>query len=527
MIPACHKAGTQLPACFSHCAPAQPEHHVPPLLQPQATLLHDISMISNTCHNGMAVAIRGSLRTLCTRQRAVTTTSRIMEKTVTLSTAELEQAPAEPPSLTTALSRGTAQAPSAHDAASFSRTQNTASGFVLSARSDAFRRRFYPEVSQKTWSDWHWQYANRITSLGVLGTMLGLSEEEAGAGTGLAALPLAVTPYYAAQFDPHNPAHPLRRTMVPTVEEWSLNPGESTDPLGEDSHSPVPGLVHRYPDRVLFLATDSCSAYCRYCTRSRRVGKPCAGSASRRRWPAAIEYIENHPEVRDVLISGGDPLTMTDSALNHLLSQLRRIPHVEFIRIGTKAPIVMPQRITPALVRMLRRYHPLFMSIHCTHPDELTPEASQALNRLADGGIPLGSQTVLLKGINDNVPTMTALMQGLLKNRVRPYYLYHCDPVQGSAHFRTPIYKGVEIIRGMRGFTTGYAVPTYVVDAPGGGGKIPLMPDYVQGYDGEELVMRNYEGGLYRSYDPAVPLAAHNVHNAGPAGCADGDMPCL
>ncbi|UZP67072.1 KamA family radical SAM protein [Desulfovibrio mangrovi] len=441
--------------------------------------------------------------------------------------AEIEQSPMEPPSLFGV------QTPSVYSklpfpvGMRFTEEKETPPAFAISERSDAFRRRYYPDVNIKTWCDWHWQYANRITSLDQLGAMLSLSPEELGAGTGLAALPLAITPYYAAQFDPENPADPLRRTMVPTVAEWELNPGESADPLGEDGHSPVPGLVHRYPDRVLFLATDTCAAYCRYCTRSRRVGKPCSTSTVRKRWPAAIEYIENHPEVRDVLISGGDPLTMSDAALDHLLSRLRRIPHLEIIRIGSKAPIVMPQRITPSLLRVLRRYHPLLMSIHCTHPDELTSEASEALRRLADAGIPLGSQTVLLKGINDDVPTMTKLMHGLLKSRVRPYYLYHCDPVQGSAHFRTHIFKGVDIIRGMRGHTSGYAVPTYVVDAPGGGGKIPLMPDYVQGYDGEDLVLRNYEGNLYRSYDPAAP-AAHACDTGcdGDCGCKGG-TPCL
>ncbi len=440
------------------------------------------------------------------------------------SVAETEQSPLEPPSL----SGGSSQFVLHNFSLSFADMTpasllSEVPGHVISERSEAFRARFYPDVNRKTWCDWHWQYANRITSLSQLGTMISLSADEQGAGMGRAALPLAITPYYAAQFIAEDPADPLRRTMVPTVAERLLNPGESADPLSEDGHSPVPGLVHRYPDRVLFLATDTCAAYCRYCTRSRRVGKPGAIGAARKRWPAAIEYIEKHPEVRDVLISGGDPLTMSDAALDHLLSRLRRIPHVEVLRIGTKAPIVMPQRVTPGLVRVLRRYHPLLMSIHCTHPREITPEAHEALTRLADAGIPLGSQTVLLKGINDNCPDMKALMHALLKSRVRPYYLYHCDPVQGTAHFRTHIYKGVDIIRGLRGFTSGYAVPTYVVDAPGGGGKIPLMPDYVQGYDGEDLVLRNYEGGLYRSYDPA---AEPEPALAGAPRCAGEDLPC-
>jgi lysine 2,3-aminomutase len=263
----------------------------------------------------------------------------------------------------------------------------------------------------------------------------------------------------------------------------------------------VPGLVHRYPDRVLFLVTDFCSTYCRYCTRSRMVGHGNGFSANMARWEQALAYIAGTPAVRDVLLSGGDPLTLPDESLQWLLSRLRRIKHVEFVRIGTKAPVVLPQRITPTLTRMLKKYHPLWMSIHVTHPEELTPEVSQACERLADAGIPLGSQTVLLAGINDRVETMKALVHGLLKVRVKPYYLYQCDPILGSAHFRTPVEKGLEIIRGLRGHTTGYAVPTYVIDAPGGGGKIPLLPDYVMGRDGEDLLLKNYEGRTYRYPD--------------------------
>ena len=271
----------------------------------------------------------------------------------------------------------------------------------------------------------------------------------------------------------------------------------------------APGLVHRYPDRVLFLATGFCSTYCRYCTRSRMVGEPGGEySFSRHQWDAALAYIAAHPEIRDVLISGGDPLTLADDKLDFLLGRLRAIPHVEFIRLGSKVPTVLPQRITPALTAVLRKHHPLWLSIHFTHPSELTPEVTESTARLADAGIPLGSQTVLLRGINDDVATMTSLMHGLLKRRVKPYYLYQCDPITGSAHFRTPVAKGLEIIRGLRGHTTGYAVPNFVIDAPGGGGKIPLLPDYVVGRDGDDLLLRSFDGGGYRYNDPEGTLGA-------------------
>jgi lysine 2,3-aminomutase len=264
----------------------------------------------------------------------------------------------------------------------------------------------------------------------------------------------------------------------------------------------VPGLVHRYPDRVLFLATDFCSAYCRYCTRSRRVGKPENGQARRRSWEAGLAYIAAHPEVRDVVVSGGDPLTMPDAAIEYLLARLRAIPHVEMIRLGTKVPNVLPMRVTPALVRMLRRFHPLYISIHCTHPDELTPESAQALTRLADAGIPLGSQTVLLSGVNDDPETMKSLMHGLLRCRVRPYYLYQCDEGHGLGHFRAPLERGLEIIGALRGHTSGYAVPHFVVDLPGGGGKVPVLPEYFRGRDGDDVLFTNYEGRTFRSHDP-------------------------
>jgi lysine 2,3-aminomutase len=369
-----------------------------------------------------------------------------------------------------------------------------------SSATRSFRRKFYPLLTDKEWNDWQWQVSHRIRTYEKLSRILVLSPDETLVNSGTQ-LPLSITPYYLSLISADDPDQPLRRSVVTSVNEWVKMPCESDDPLGEDHQSPVPGLVHRYPDRVLFLLLDFCSTYCRYCTRSRVVGH---GNihAGRTRWEKAIEYIAKTPTIRDVLLSGGDPLTLSDDRLEWVLSRLRRIPHVEIIRIGTKVPAVLPQRITPKLVKMLRRYHPLWMSLHFVHPDECTPETTKACAMLADAGIPLGSQTVLLKNINDSVDTMRALMQGLMKMRVRPYYLYQCDPITGSGHFRTSIEKGLEIIRGLRGFTSGYAVPTYVVDAPGGGGKIPLMPDYVQAHTAEEMILSNYEHKNFRYPDP-------------------------
>jgi len=370
-----------------------------------------------------------------------------------------------------------------------------------SPRASAFRRAFFPSTTDKEWTDWQWQVRNRIRTLDQLERMLVLSEPERAAIENIQSrLPVGITPYFMSLLSKDDPGDGLRRTVVPTVAEFTQTPGEADDPLGEDGQSPVPGLVHRYPDRVLLLVLDFCSTYCRYCTRSRVVGHG-AIYPSRSRLERAIEYIRSTVSVRDVLISGGDPLTLNDERLNWLLSRLREIPHVEIIRIGTKIPAVLPQRITPNLVRVLRRHHPLWMSLHFTHPAECTPEAYRACERLANAGVPLGSQTVLLKGINDSVETMTALCHHLLRMRVRPYYLYQCDPITGSSHFRTPVEKGLEIIRGLRGFTSGYAVPTYVIDAPGGGGKIPIMPDSIEGREGGDLLLRNYCDRTYRYPD--------------------------
>jgi lysine 2,3-aminomutase len=374
--------------------------------------------------------------------------------------------------------------------------------FPISDRSEDFRARFFPGVTASEWCDWRWQLRNRVRLLPDLERFVRLAEDERAAIAGRkGSLPFAITPYYLSLVDPDDRDSAIRRTMIPVMDEYLLMPGEAEDPLAEDKDTPVPGLVHRYPDRVLFLVADSCASNCRYCTRSRMVENPKCKPFSQAQWEQGLAYIEAHTEVRDVLLSGGDPLTLSDEKLDWLLSRVRRIPHVEMIRIGTKAPVVMPQRVTPALTRMLKRYHPLWMSIHYTHPEELTPEACEAATRLADAGIPLGSQTVLLQGINDDVETMKRLMHGLLKIRVKPYYLYQCDPILGSSHFRTPVEKGLEIIQGLRGHTTGYAVPSYVIDAPAGGGKIPLLPGYVVGRDGSDIVLKNYQGLQFRYPD--------------------------
>ena len=371
-------------------------------------------------------------------------------------------------------------------------------------RLQQFRERCFPEATRQEWNDWKWQLRNRIKDLTQLDRIIRLTEDERTAiERHEGSLPVGITPYYASLLNENDPQQPLRRTVVMVNDEYRVTPGEADDPLAEDAHGPVPGIVHRYPDRVLFLITGMCPVYCRYCTRSRMVGNP--GGEYRFdtvQWQKAIDYVAATPAIRDVLISGVDPLVLSDDKLEWLLSRLRRIPHVEFLRIGTKVPAALPQRITPSLVRMLKQFHPLWMSLHFTHPDELTPAVARACNRLADAGIPLGSQSVLLAGVNDDVDTLKRMFLRLLQLRVRPYYLYQCDPVSGSAHFRVPVTKGLEIMRGLRGHITGYAVPTYVIDLPGGGGKIPMVPDYSAGREGDDLLLTNFEGRTYRYPDP-------------------------
>jgi lysine 2,3-aminomutase len=387
-------------------------------------------------------------------------------------------------------------------------TKKPAQPFPIGADSRAFYRRFFPGSGAADWNDWRWQMRNRIRSLDQLSRIFRLSLDEQDAVLRhKGALPVGITPYYASLMGLDDPAEPLRRTHVMTTGEYVLSPGENDDPLGEDHDTVAPGLVHRYPDRVLFLVTGTCSTYCRYCTRSRMVGNPGGEYGfSTANWEKALAYLQAHAEVRDVLLSGGDPLTLGDDKLDWLLTRLRAIAHIEFLRIGTKMPFVTPQRVTRTLTRILKKHHPLFMSLHATHPAELTPESREALARLADAGIPLGSQTVLMKGINDDAVVMTKLMHGLLKSRVKPYYLFMCDPIRGTAQFRTPVEKGLEIIQALRGHTTGYATPIFSIDAPGGGGKMQLAPDPVVGRDGDFLLLRNFEGGVYRYPDPGGTL---------------------
>ena len=316
-------------------------------------------------------------------------------------------------------------------------------------------------------------------------------------------LALAVTPYFASLMDPINPNCPIRRQAIPRIEEIHLSKNEMVDPLGEDKHSPVPGLVHRYPDRVLLLVTDQCAVYCRYCTRRRLVGSH-ERSITQGNFEEVLKYLKSHRKVRDVLLSGGDPLLLENERLEEILGRLRALPHIELLRIGTRVPVTLPQRITGGLVRMLKKYHPLMISIHFTHPKEITETVRRACSELADGGIPLGSQTVLLKGINDKPYIMKKLVQELLKIRVRPYYIYQCDLAMGTEHFRTSVATGIQIIEKLRGHTTGYAVPTYVVDAPGGGGKIPLQPDYLVTRGKGKIVLRNYEGKVFEYPEPNI-----------------------
>ena len=356
----------------------------------------------------------------------------------------------------------------------------------------------WADVAKADWEDWRWQLKNRVSSLeGLQSRIPDLTPQEIeGARLADTKLAMAITPHFFNLIDGNDPDCPIRRQMLPSVQETETAPWEMGDPCGEDSHSPVPGLVHRYPDRVLFLVTDRCAAYCRYCTRSRLVSNA-LGYDFRPNFKEQIEYIRRTPAVRDVLLSGGDVLLLSDSKLRQLLTELRSIPHVEFIRIGSRIPIFLPQRITPELCAVLKEFHPLFISVHANHPRELTTEVRGGLARLADAGIPLGNQSVLLKGVNDDAVVMKALVQKLLMCRVRPLYIYQCDLINGSAHLRTSVRRGLEIMEQLRGHTTGYAVPQYVIDAPGGGGKVPVNPNYVLSHNADRVVIRNFEGKVF------------------------------
>ena len=395
------------------------------------------------------------------------------------------------------------------------------------------RREMFPDVPDEKWNSWLWQVQNRIETVDELKKYLPLTvEEEAGALKATKTLRMAITPYYLTLMDKENHLDPVRLQAVPSAMEILNSKADLLDPLHEDEDSPVPGLTHRYPDRVLLLITDQCSMYCRHCTRRRFAGQT-DNAMSNARIDAAIDYIRRTPEVRDVLLSGGDALLMSDIRLEAIIKKLREIPHVDIIRIGTRVPVVMPQRITDDLVNMLKKYHPIWLNTHFNHPSEITEESRAACERMANAGIPLGNQSVLLRGINDCVHVMKDLVHGLVRMRVRPYYIYQCDLSMGLEHFRTPVSKGIEIIEGLRGHTSGFSVPTFVVDAPGGGGKIPVMPNYVISQGVHKVVLRNFEGVITTYTEPdhyeescqcEVCRGERKVDNIGLSALLEGDQ---
>lgn len=370
------------------------------------------------------------------------------------------------------------------------------------------RAAVFADVPNEKWNDWRWQLSRRLNSVEEIEKVLPLTASEKKALSTPGLFRVDVTPYFISLINPEDPNDPIRRQILPTAEEILPFTGMMEDSLAEDRHSPVPGLVHRYPDRVLMLVTTQCASYCRYCTRSRIVGNP-AANFSRSEFEAQVAYLEKTPQVRDVLLSGGDPLTIAPRQLEEILSRLRAIPHIEIIRIGSRVPVFMPQRVTEELTDMLQKYHPLWMNIHVNHPNEISRELAEACDRLTRAGIPLGNQSVLLAGVNDCAHIQRQLVQDLVRIRVRPYYLYQCDLVEGAGHFRTPVGKGIEIIEALRGHTSGYSVPTYVVDAPGGGGKIPVMPNYLISQSDHKVVLRNYEGYV-TAYEEPITYQPHN-----------------
>lgn len=397
------------------------------------------------------------------------------------------------------------------------------------------RAPYFMDVPDEQWLNWRWQLSHRLNTVEDIEKVIPLSAGERDALSADHLFRVDITPYFISLINPGDPNDPIRRQVIPSAAELVPFTGMMVDSLAEDAHSPVPGLVHRYPDRVLMLVTTQCASYCRYCTRSRIVGNP-HEQFSHTDFEVQLDYLRHTPQVRDVLLSGGDPLTLAPKTLEFLLKSLREIDHIEIIRIGTRVPVFLPMRIDQDLTEMLARYHPLWMNIHVNHPNEITQELADATDRLTRAGIPLGNQSVLLAGVNDCVEVQRKLVQDLVRIRVRPYYLYQCDLVAGAGHFRTPVGKGIEIIEGLRGHTSGYAVPTYVVDAPGGGGKIPMMPNYQLSYSDHRVVLRNYEGYIttyeepqdYTGHDPqmcAFCLSAHgDGEQEGVAGLLAGEQ---
>jgi len=396
-------------------------------------------------------------------------------------------------------------------------------------------RRFelFKDVTDEQWNDWKWQLKNRIESLDELKKYIPLTEEEEeGARQCLQTLRMAITPYYLSLIDINDPHDPIRKQAIPTGLEVHKSHADLLDPLHEDGDSPVPGLTHRYPDRALLLITDQCAMYCRHCTRRRFAGQN-DSAMPMERIDKAIEYIAKTPAIRDVLLSGGDALLISDEKLESIIKKLRAIPHVEIVRIGSRVPVVLPQRITPELVSMLAKYHPIWLNTHFNHPNEITEESAAACARMANAGIPLGNQSVLLRGVNDCVHVMKELVNKLVTIRVRPYYIYQCDLSMGLEHFRTSVSKGIEIIEGLRGHTSGFCVPTFVVDAPGGGGKIPVMPNYVISQSHNKVILRNFEGVITTYEEPLNYVPGCNcevcrgekiVNKVGVAGLLNGQQ---
>jgi len=370
----------------------------------------------------------------------------------------------------------------------------------------------YADVPDEKWNDWRWQLSHRLNTVEEIEKVVPLDESERKALQTSGLFRVDITPYFISLIDPDDPNDPVRKQIIPRSDEMQAFTAMMEDSLAEDRHSPVPGLVHRYPDRVLMLVTTQCASYCRYCTRSRIVGDP-GQTFSQQEFDAQIEYLKRTPQVRDVLLSGGDPLVLAPKILEKVLSRLREIPHIEIVRIGSRVPVFLPMRVTQELCDMLEKYHPLWINIHINHPNEITQELAEACDRMARAGIPLGNQSVLLAGVNDCVHIQRELVQKMTRIRVRPYYLYQCDLVEGAGHFRTPVAKGIEIIEGLRGHTSGYAVPQFIVDAPGGGGKIPVMPNYQISASDHKIILRNYEGYV-TTYEEPTEYTAHD-----PATC--------
>ncbi len=391
----------------------------------------------------------------------------------------------------------------------FVNLRDPAQALGLDGRPAVSRRApLWQDVPDEKWNDWRWQLSNRVNDLAEIEQVLNLTDDEREGLSAPDKFRVDITPYFISLIDPDDPNDPIRKQVIPLGREAQAFTAMMEDSLAEDRHSPVPGLVHRYPDRVLMLVTTQCASYCRYCTRSRIVGDP-TQNFNRKDHEAQLDYLRRTPQVRDVLISGGDGLTLAPKLFESILRGLREIPHIEIIRIGSRVPVFLPQRIDDELCAMLEKYHPLWINLHFNHPNEITPEVSRAVDKLTKAGLPVGNQSVLLAGVNDCVHIQRALVHRLVENRIRPYYLYQCDLVEGSGHFRTPVGKGLEIMEGLRGHTSGYAVPTFVIDAPGGGGKIPVMPNYLISYSDHKVVLRNYEGYI-TTYEEPPTYERHN-----------------